>query len=93
MDHAFSPRGGEAETGKSLWVEASLVYRVSSRTKINPVSEKKILQGNWTCVHMHLVHHSGRRPVGLCDQEHPGLYSKSQDSLGSIEIPRLKLLV
>jgi hypothetical protein len=43
--HAFNPNTWEAEAGGSLEFEASLVYRVSSRTaratQRNPVSKKK----------------------------------------------------
>jgi hypothetical protein len=43
--HAFNPSTWEAEAGGSLEFEASLVYRVSSRTtratQRNPVSKKK----------------------------------------------------
>jgi hypothetical protein len=42
--HAFNPSTWEAEAGGSLEFEASLVYRMSSRTAIatqrNPVSKK-----------------------------------------------------
>jgi hypothetical protein len=43
--HAFNPSTGEAETGRSLELEARLIYRVSSRTarttQRNPISKKK----------------------------------------------------
>jgi hypothetical protein len=43
--HAFNPSTQEAEAGGSLEFEASLVYRVSSRTaratQRNPVSKNK----------------------------------------------------
>jgi hypothetical protein len=43
--HTFNPSTWEAEAGGSLEFEASLVYRVSSRTaratQKNPVSKKK----------------------------------------------------
>jgi hypothetical protein len=41
--HAFNPSTWEAEAGRFLEFEASLVYKVSSRTAraIHPVSEKE----------------------------------------------------
>jgi hypothetical protein len=43
--HAFNPSTQEGESGRSLSLRASLVYRVSSSTaratKINPLSKNK----------------------------------------------------
>jgi hypothetical protein len=43
--HAFNPSTWEAEAGRFLSVEASLIYRISSRTawvtQRNPVSKTK----------------------------------------------------
>jgi hypothetical protein len=45
MAHAFNPSTWKTETGESLEFEASLVYRVSSRTaraaQRNPASKKQ----------------------------------------------------
>jgi hypothetical protein len=63
VDQAFSPRSGEAETGWFLWVWGRLCpqseFQNTGKSCLR--KKKKILQGNWVCLHIHSTQHTGGR--------------------------------